>query len=111
MRQGGGDASAETFVQAHPWVEQFAVGAPPRDVTLDRRERIAVLPRRADGCDKTMQAVTASKRVHAGQQLGGQAALAGSRSDFGGEGAEGVNIGAVAAGCHGALQGVVDASG
>jgi hypothetical protein len=44
-------------------------------------------------------------------KLGSQAALAGSRCDFGGEGAERVDIGLVAPRFHDALQGIVDAGG
>jgi len=47
--------------------------------------------------------VTATELAHAGQQLGGQAALASGRCDFGGEGAQGVDIGLVAPGFHGAF--------
>ena len=48
VRQSRGDSRPVPVVQPHPRVQQLAVRTPPRDVTLDRRERIVLLARRPD---------------------------------------------------------------
>ena len=55
-------------MHAEPRVERKAVVASPRRVALHRDQRVALLPRRTDGCDERGKAVAAREVAHRADQ-------------------------------------------
>src|SRR5205814_4450552 len=59
------DLGAEPLVDAEPRIEELSVDAAPRQVALDRGQRVAGLERRADRCDERIETVLRGHGAHA----------------------------------------------
>src|SRR5581483_5082429 len=64
-RRGREDLRAEALVRPDPRVVVVAVLPAPQCVALDRRQRVALLPRRPDGSDHRVEAVRRAEAGHA----------------------------------------------
>src|SRR5262245_15777319 len=105
---GPQDLCAETDVKADPGVEGKPVLTGPRRIPIDRRQRVALLPRRPKRRDKVPEAVARGEVAHSADHRARVATTLMLRRDLDRERRESVRPAALVVQAHGSLDPFVD---